>query len=92
MIIDAVLNRNVSKLVDASNLDFHPDLDIVWDVLSEAKDASINDVVNQLLIIQVASISNHRSKESGHGIDLQIYQTCFKTLQISKYFREIMLI
>ena len=75
MIIDAVLNRNVSKLVDASNLDFHPDLDIVWDVLSEAKDASINDVVNQLLIIQVASISNHRSKESGHGIDLQIYFT-----------------
>ena len=72
MVVDAVLNRNVSELVDASNLDLHPDLDLVWDVLGEAKDASINDVVNQLLIIQVASISNHRPEESGHGIDLQI--------------------
>ena len=89
MVIDAVLNRNISKLVDASNLDLHPDLDIVRDVLSEAKDASINDVVNQLLIIQVTSVSNHRSKESGHGIDLQIHFTFFKTFQIIKDFQGI---
>ena len=59
MIIDAVLNWDISELIDASNLDLHSDLDIIWDVLGEAKDASVDDVVNQLLIIQIASIANH---------------------------------
>ena len=46
MFIDAVLNGNISELVDATNLDLHSNLDIVWDVLSKAKDAGVNDVVN----------------------------------------------
>ena len=59
MIIDAMLNRNISELVDASNLDLHSDLDIIWDVLGETKDAGVNDIVNQLFIVQITSITNH---------------------------------
>ena len=61
MVIDAVLNRDISELVDASNLDLHSDLDIIWDVLGETKDAGVNDIVNQLFIVQITSITNHRS-------------------------------
>ena len=59
MVIDAMLNRDISELVDASNFDLHSDLDIIWDVLGEAKDAGINDIVNQLFIIQITTIANH---------------------------------
>ena len=66
MIIDAMLNWNISELVDASNLDLHSDLDIIWDVLGEAKDTGVDDIVNQLFIIQIASVTNHRSKKACH--------------------------
>ena len=71
MVIDAMLNRDISELVDASNFDLHSDLNIIWDVLGEAKDACINDIVNQLFIIQITTIANHWSKEASHWINLK---------------------
>jgi hypothetical protein len=66
-----MLNRNISQFVDASNLDLHSDLDVVWNVLSETENARIDDVVNELFIIQISSIPNHRSQKTNHRIDLK---------------------
>lgn len=66
-----MLNRNISELVDASNFDLHSDLDIIWDVLGEAKDTGVDDIVNQLFIIQIAPIANHRSQKPCHRINLK---------------------
>ena len=73
--INAMLNRNISQFVNASNLDLHSDLDVIWNILGEAENASIDDVVNHLLIIQISSVANHRTQETNHGIDLNMFNS-----------------
>ena len=59
MVVYTVLNRNVSQLVDTSKLDLHSDFYVIWNILGEAENAGIDDIMNQLLVVQISTIANH---------------------------------
>ena len=72
MVVYTVLNRNVSQLVDTSKLDLHSDFYVIWNILGEAENAGIDDIMNQLLVVQISTIANHWTKKSDHGVNLRI--------------------
>ena len=72
VVVYAVLNGNVSQLVDTSKLDLHSDFYVIWNILGEAENTGIDDIMNQLFVVQIATVANHWTEKSDHGVDLQV--------------------
>ena len=81
VIENGVFNGDISELVQAANVDLHPLLDVMTEVLGEAEDAAENDGVNQVVVSQLVArvgvvfgsasrLPDHGSHQAAHGVDL----------------------